>query len=83
MNHEDKVFTIDNRDSNPHLHMLYVKWAVKHLVAIDKAIECLSDMHNLNLFDIIEAMQIQRDKLINENAAYADADEILNSIKGE
>lgn len=78
-----KKFIDDFRKSKPELHMLYTKWAVKHLFAIDKSIDKLYDFNNINLLDIIEVMIEEKNKLISENAAYADAFEILKSIKEE
>ena len=68
------------RIKNPKLHLLYVKWAVTHLTEIVNCITRLNNFSNINLIDCISALQIERDKLICENAAYADAWEILQSI---
>lgn len=73
-------FASDFRKSKPNLHMLYVKWACQHLVAIDQCLERLDSFSNLNLADIMVAMQEERAKLLRENAAYADAQEILEGI---
>jgi len=67
----------DERERNPALHMLYVKWAVGHLCIIEKAIRQLHDTANLNMTGMIMAMEAERLRLINENAAYADAAEIM------
>lgn len=79
---KNQEFATDFREKKPALHLLYVKWACKHLTVIDDCIQRLSDLSNLNLTDMIAAMQEQRDKLVAENAAYVDAQEILDSIAG-
>lgn len=76
-----KIYIFDWRKENPALHLLYVKWAVKHLAIINRQIQELCDLSNGTVLDMIVAMQEQRDKLINENAAFADANEILESLK--
>jgi len=77
-NHE---FEQDHRKSNPGLHLLYVKWAIQHLTTINVSIEKISKYSNLNMFDILNAMWKEREKLIKNNAAYADAQEIISSIQ--
>lgn len=74
------VFPKDHRQTNPGLHMLYTKTAVVHLVEIDKAIRTFGNFANLNMLDIQSALFTERKKLVTENAAYAEADEILKSI---
>lgn len=71
----------DWRKENPALHLFYVKCAVTHLVALDQCIERLGSFSNFNLMDAEEALYNAREKLVIENAAYADAEEILNSLK--
>lgn len=75
------VFEQDQRKENPGLHMLYTCTAVEHLRLIDNSIRRMWDTSNLNMHDMIGAMQEQRDKLVNTNAAYAQADAILHSLK--
>lgn len=70
----------DWRTKNPALHMLYVKTATQHLTSIDKTIRRFSRYSNLNMLDVICALENERKKLIEENTAYADADEILQLI---
>jgi hypothetical protein len=79
---ESKSFKFDHRKDNPALHMLYVKTAVQHLSIIDRQIRELSNLANLNMSDMIEAMVAQREKLIEENAAYFDAEHILEILRG-
>ena len=67
----------DHRKTNPGLHLLYVKWAVQHLRAIDLAIQSLGRFSNLNLIDSLSALQIERAKLVEGNAAYTEAHAIL------
>lgn len=73
-------FKTDHRKSNPGLHMLYTKWAVTHLSAIDECLEKLNAFSNLNMLDITSAMRDEREKLVKTNAAYAEAQEILDSL---
>jgi len=79
----DKIFLHDNRKENSGLHMLYVKWACKHLTAIDRTIKKFDDFSNINMIPIIEALVIEREKLCNEYASYHDANEILEEIESE
>lgn len=76
-------YKFDFRKEKPALHLLYVKWACKHLTIIDECMQRLSDQSNLNLTDMLAAMEQERAKLILENAAYADAQEILDLIGGK
>lgn len=78
-----KTYDKDHRESNPGLHLLYVKWAVLHLKEIDNCMEKLLKFSNINLHDVVQAMHLEREKLITENAAYADANEILLSLQGK
>lgn len=77
----EKTYVNDFRKENPKLHMLYVKWACRHLTIIDRQIRELHELSNLNMLDMIAAMDEQRRKLIRENAAYHDANEILKEIR--
>lgn len=74
-------FKDDLRKINPDLHMLYTKWGVKHLHMIDKMLKSLGGTSNLNImFGPYAALKGARAKLVKNNAAYADADEILKSL---
>lgn len=66
---------------NPNTHLLYVKWACKHLTIIKKCIKIINDEHNINMLDIINAMDNEYNKLITNNKAYKDAHEILDLIE--
>lgn len=68
------------RESNPGLHMLYVKNACTHLLAINKAIADLGAFSNLNLMDSQTALVKERDKLIETEPAYYEADELLYGV---
>jgi len=74
-------FKQDWRKTNPALHLLYTKWAVGNLVVIDRALKKLVDTHNISMFGAIFALNKERAKLVAEDAAYADADEILRIAK--
>ncbi len=78
-----KKFKKDWRVENPGLHLLYVKLGVQHLRAIDECRERLLAFSNLNLWDAALALARERAKLVRENAAYADANEVLKSITGK
>jgi hypothetical protein len=75
-----QAFKEDHRDSNPGLHLLYVKWAVGHLTLIDGIEKLLFEQSNLNLLDLQIAVSNEREKLVKENAAYADASEVLEQV---
>lgn len=77
---KDAKFESDFRVKNPALHMLYTKTAVKHLIAIDETIKMFCEMANGNLLGVIDSLQIERMTLVNVNAAYAEANEILEMI---
>ena len=68
------------RESNPGLHMLYVKNACTHILAINKAIADLGAFSNLNLMDSQVALVNERDKLIKTYPAYYEADELLEGM---
>ena len=74
-------FQSDFRKTNPALHLLYVKWGVANLVAIDRSIKRLEKNANLTLNGAICALIDERNKLVKEVAAYADANEILQIAK--
>jgi hypothetical protein len=71
----------DYRKTNPDLHQLYTKWAVRNLAIIDQAIHRLCDIAQVTMVDMVTAMQAERQKLIDNHASYADADEILKSVR--
>lgn len=80
-NLDTMTFAQDHRKINPGLHMLYTKLAVPHLVEIDKAIRTFNNFNNLNMLGMLDALFTERKKLVTENAAYAEADDILKTIR--
>jgi|HubBroStandDraft_3_1064219.scaffolds.fasta_scaffold00013_12 hypothetical protein len=77
----EKTFVVDFRESNPKLHRLYVKGAAIDLALIDKQMKKLADRCRTPLFGILAAMEAERAKLVDEEAAYHDADVIIRSMK--
>lgn len=77
---EKTSIQIDHSKSNPSLHALYVKNACGALALIDRAIRELENRHSLSLLGMISAMRTERARLLREEAAYRDADEILKEI---
>jgi hypothetical protein len=76
--HKDaQKFKEDRRAENPGLHLLYTKGAIIHLTAIDEAIEKFQNFSNLNMDDITVAMRNERLKLVTQNAAYNEAQQML------
>lgn len=76
-----KSFKEDVRKTNEGLHHLYTMWAVEHLVAIDAANISLQRFSNINLHDLQIAIQKERTRLVTNNAAYADAQELLEALR--
>ena len=74
-------FKSDFRKTNPALHLLYVKWAVANLVAIDHATKKLEKQCHCSLFEAIGALVKEKSRLVKEDAAHADAYEILQISK--
>lgn len=74
-------FKSDFRKTNPALHLLYVKWAVASLVTIDRAINKLEKLGVLSMNGAICALIKERNRLVEEDAAHADASEILQVAK--
>lgn len=72
----------DYHETNPGLHLLYVKYAIGHLRAIDDALKTFSDFSNLNMHGPQQALYEQRLLLVKRNMAYADADEIIRRYNG-
>ena len=68
------------REASHKLHLLSVIQAITHLTEIANRITRLDDFSNINPIDSITALQSERDELIRNNAAYAEAWEILNGI---
>jgi hypothetical protein len=66
--------------SSKELCPLYLEWAIEHMVAINKAMYDLSRFSNLNMSGIIQAIFAERQKLIDTDANYKKAYEILVSI---
>jgi len=64
----------DFKEGNLKLHLLSVIQAITHLTEIANRIIRLDD------FSSITALQSERDELIRNNAAYAEAWEILSGI---
>lgn len=77
---KENEFIIDHSESNPGLHFLYVKWGIKHLHEINKMIRTLDNFSNINMHSFILVLIKEKEKIINENKAYYDANEILESI---
>jgi len=75
------AFEYDHRKTNPGLHRLYVEWAVRHIALFDRVIEAFGDQSNLNMMDVTIAVMAERAKLIKTNAAYAEAEKLINIFK--
>lgn len=76
-------FMFDHRKTNPTLHLLYVKTAVQHLLILDSFLVRLHNLANLNLVEAISALSKERERLVKTNAAYADAQEIIEIMNQE
>lgn len=74
------VMERDWREENPGLHLLYVKWAIKHLSMVHRMIKELMGESSLNTYDAAMALQDWMDKTVRTDAAYADANEMLLSV---
>ena len=74
-------FEDDHRVDNPGLHMLYTKWACRHILIIDDSIKRLIAGSGGGVDGPVEALRKERAKLIANNAAYNDAHDILNEIR--
>lgn len=74
-------FQSDFRKTNPALHLLYVKWAVANLVTLDRAIKQIEKRGHNSLNEACRALIKERNKLVKEDAAHADANEILQIAK--
>ena len=77
---EAKVMKTDFKEGNLKLHLLSVIQAITHLTEIAIRITRLDDFSNINPIDSITALQSERDELIQNNAAYTEAWEILSGI---
>jgi hypothetical protein len=73
-------FNSDFRKTNPRLHLFYVKLACKNLSIIDRH---LTELDATSLVDLSVAVRRERQKLVEEDAAYADAHEILLAISDQ
>lgn len=74
------IFQEDCRMNKPQLHMLYTTQAVEHLRAIDVAMQSFCKFSNTNMHNILGAMHQERLVLVRNNAAYCQADAILQSL---
>lgn len=82
------VFRSDFREENPKLHALHVKWALIHLTAVGECYRKLTsfsdlntyDFSDLNTYDFAQALGDVLRRKLQEDAAYAEASEILDSI---
>ncbi len=77
---KEKQFEQDWRKTNPALHLHYTKTAVKHLRIVDKCIDKMFNEPNLNMLDFACVLLEERAKKVKSDAAYAEAQEILDSI---
>ena len=77
---EARIMKTDFREGNLKLHLLSVIQAITHLTEIAIRITRLDDFSNTNPIDSITALQSERDELIQNNAAYTEAWEILSGI---
>jgi hypothetical protein len=75
------VHVQEARRENPGLHALYVRTAVQHILALNKAIDDLGRFSNTNLMDAQIALVKARDFLIDTDPAFVDANEILDGIQ--
>lgn len=73
----------DVSKENPGLHLLYVKWGVSHLLLVDECIRKLSSTSNLNMMDFTSALLEERGRLVENNAAYRDADDIIRAMRNK
>lgn len=73
-------FTSDFRKSNPGLHRLYVEYAVDDLATINKALKMLDARGHTCLSGPMCALFAERDKLIAEDAAFAEASKLLRIV---
>jgi hypothetical protein len=78
---ETRKFKYDWREINPKLHLLYVKNAVEHLSIANAAVKKLLACSNIHSTAIAVAMLKEISKLTRDNAAWADAEEIISSTK--
>lgn len=62
---------------NPGLHMLYVKWAFRHLVLIDRMIKMFFEISNTNTAQTAEVLLKHRSMLLRNDQAYRDADDFI------
>lgn len=76
-----KIFSSDHRRDNPNLHMLYVKTAVRHLTMVDRMVKELYEESNWNATLFAEALSEKRDHMVESDAAYADADEMIRQLR--
>lgn len=75
------AFESDHRKDKPRLHRLYVEWAVRHLALMDQVISAFDAQSNFNVLDVTIAVMDERAKLIKVNAAYAEADKLIQIFK--
>jgi hypothetical protein len=75
-----KRYQSDNREKNPNLHLLYVKWAARSLAEIDRCIKRIVDIGQVSSLSVVAAMHQERQRLVDTDAAYADADAIIKMM---
>ena len=89
MNIADKIKTVVDKiiagdashQTLSELESALMKGAVGHLLLIDDMIKQLRSCSNTNLWDVANRLELERDKLVNTNPAYADAQEIIDVIR--
>jgi len=57
-----------------------VKDAFRHLLFIDATLKKLRNFSNINMLDLIQAIEAEREKLVAENPAYDDANELIQIL---
>jgi hypothetical protein len=75
------VKQIDHSQSNPGLHLLYVKWAIEHLHRVLKDIDFYLKKSNWNWNQTGFALIEDYKRIVKEDKAYEDAHEVLMLMK--
>lgn len=78
---DNGIFAEDHRKTKPGLHLFYTKNAVIHLMEIEKTIKTFCDFADFNMLNIVDVLIQARQQLIDNKAAYAEANDILDSIR--
>lgn len=60
---------------------LYVRWAVRHILVVNRCLSLLYAENNINMLEVCGALEAERNRLIDSSPEFAEADNLLDEIQ--